>query len=95
MNQTNANVQEAWLKVLGKGMITLPKKWREDMNVTTGDVIRAKKEGAKVVIEARQSRNVPYRVYSDSEIDEFIKADKLPKRLAAKVKENLISLSDQ
>lgn len=95
MKQATKNVQETWLKVLGKGMITLPKKWREAMNVTTGDVVRAKKEGAKVVIEASQGRTVPYRVYSDSEIDEFLKADKLPKRLAKKVKDNLMLLSGQ
>ena len=57
--------------------------------------MKAKKEGAKVVIEAPQGRVVPYRVYSDSEIDEFIKADKLPKRLAKKVKDNLMALSGQ
>ena len=95
MSQTTANTQEAWLKVLGKGMITLPKKWREAMNVTTGDVIKAKKEGAKVIIEASKSQTVPYHVYSDSEIDEFLKQDRLPKRLAKKVKENLRSLSAQ
>ena len=93
MKQPTTNIQETWLKVLGKGMITLPKKWREDMGVATGDVIKAKKEGAKVVIEARQTRTVPYRVYSDSEIEEFVKADKLPKRLTTKVKNNLMSLS--
>ena len=95
MGQANLNFQEAWLKVLGKGMITLPKKWREAMNVTTGDVIKAKKEGAKVIIEASKSQTVPYHVYSDSEIDEFLKQDRLPKRLAKKVKENLRSLSAQ
>ena len=76
-------------------MITLPKKWREAMNVTTGDVIKAKKEGAKVIIEASKSQTVPYHVYSDSQIDEFLKQDRLPKRLAKKVKENLRSLSAQ
>ena len=65
------------------------------MNVTTGDVIKAKKEGAKVIIEASKSQTVPYHVYSDSEIDEFLKQDRLPKRLAKKVKENLRSLSAQ
>ena len=45
MKQTNINVQEAWLKILGKGMVTLPKKWREDLGIAAGDVIKAKKEG--------------------------------------------------
>ena len=92
MSQTNINVSETWLKVLGKGMVTLPKKWRQDMGITTGDVIKAKKEGTKVVIETRQG-TVPYRIYSDNEIDQFLKEDKLSKSLAKKVKDNLISLS--
>lgn len=93
MSQANINISETWLKVLGKGMVTLPKKWRDDMGVSTGDVIKARKEGTKVVIEAQQTRTVPYRLYSDSEIDQFLKEDKLPKNLAKKVKDNLMSLS--
>ena len=38
--------QEEWLRVLGKGMVTIPKAWRDDMGIATGDVVRAKKEGS-------------------------------------------------
>lgn len=31
-------------------------------------------------------RRVPYRIYTDAEIDQFLKEDRLPKRLAKKVK---------
>lgn len=93
MKQVHVNTQETWLKVLGKGMVTLPKKWRDDLGITTGDVIKAKKEGTKVVIEALQSKRVPYRIYTDAEIDQFLKEDRLPKRLAKKVKDNLVALS--
>lgn len=84
------NVQQTWLKVLGKGMITLPKKWRDDLGLVRGDVIKAKKEDNKVVIEARQSKNAPYRVYTDSEIDEFLKNDQIPVSLKKKVNESLL-----
>lgn len=93
MKQTNINVQEAWLKILGKGMLTLPKKWRQDLGVETGDVIKAKKEGNKIVIVAQQNQKVPYRVYSDSEIEDFLKEDRLEKSLGRKVKKSLSSLS--
>lgn len=76
MSQTSVNIQETWLKILGKGMVTLPKKWREDLGIVTGDVIKAKKEGDKVIIEAPQNRRVPYRIYTDAEIDQFLKEDK-------------------
>ncbi len=93
MSQTSTVIQEEWLKVLGKGMVTLPKRWREDMGISEGDVIKAKKEGNKVVIEAQQTQSVPYRVYSDTEIDEFLAEDRIPEQLKQKVKINLSRLS--
>lgn len=47
------NNDEEWLKVLGKGMITLPKKWRTEMGIENGDVVKAKKKGNKVIIEGK------------------------------------------
>ena len=92
MNQTAANItQEQWLKVLGKGMVTLPKKWRDEMRIQNGDVIKAKKEGNKVIIESTQSPKTPYRVYTKAEIEEFIKEDELPKKLAQKMRQILKS----
>ncbi|MBI2326979.1 AbrB/MazE/SpoVT family DNA-binding domain-containing protein [Candidatus Curtissbacteria bacterium] len=93
MKQVNVNVQETWLKVLGKGMVTLPKKWRQDLGMIMGDVVKAKKEGSKITIEPQKSSSVPYRIYSDAEIDQFIKEDKLEKRLAKKIKNDLSRLS--
>ena len=88
MSQTIQDYKEEWLKVLGKGMVTLPKKWRKELGIENGDVVKAKKEGNKVIIEAfPQTRQAaPYRVYSDAEIDEFLKEDKLPEDLVQKVR---------
>ena len=86
MSQTQINTNQEWLKVLGKGMVTIPKKWREALGITTGDIVREKKEGDKVVIEAQKDSNVPYRIYTDTEIEEFLKEDKLPKNLTKKLK---------
>lgn len=84
MSQISINNQE-WLKVLGKGMVTIPKKWREALGITTGDIVRAKKEGSRVILEGQNNR-VPYRVYNDQEIEEFLKEDKLPQTLVKKLK---------
>lgn len=93
MSQTTIN-QEEWLKVLGKGMVTLPKKWRDELGIEEGAVVKAKKEGNKVVIEAPQDqKKAPYRIYTDAEINEFLKEDKLPKDLAKKLQSKLISLT--
>lgn len=76
MNQATINDNQGeWLKILGKGMVTLPKKWREELGISSGDIVRAKKYGNRVVIEPQKNKLAPYRVYSDSEIDEFLKED--------------------
>lgn len=94
MNQAATNItQEEWLKVLGKGMVTLPKKWRDEMRIQNGDILKAKKEGNKVIIESAQSPKTPYRVYTKAEIDEFLKEDAMPQKLAQKVRQNLSNIS--
>jgi len=89
------NQQEEWLKVLGKGMVTLPKKWRDELRITTGDIIKAKKEGKKVIIEAIYTNLAPYRVYTDKEIDMFIQEDILPKALTKKAQKHITTFSTQ
>lgn len=69
--------QDEWLKVLGKGMVTIPKKWRDDLGISEGDIIKATKNGSNVVLSSPKARAVPYRIYSDEEIKTFIKDDQI------------------
>ena len=92
MNQLT-NIQEEWLKILGKGMVTLPKKWREEMDLKEGDIVKAKKEGNRVVIETPKTPKVPYRIYSRAEIEEFLEEDTLPKSLLKTVQKDLSTAS--
>lgn len=93
MSQPFRNNDQEWLKILGKGMVTLPKKWRDEMGIETGDVVKAQKEGDRVIIEApKPIKKVPYRVYSDAEIDSFLKEDEIPSDLLHKVQKDLSSL---
>ncbi len=91
---TPTNNQEEWLKVLGKGMITLPKKWRDEMGIGNGDIVKAKKEGNKVVIEpqSQMKASAPYRVFNDTEIDEFLAADIVPDDLAQKARNKISAI---
>ena len=95
MSQTVSNTSQEWLKVLGKGMVTIPKQWREELGLREGDVVRAKKEGNRLVIESQQANLAPYRVYSDAEIDEFLEEDKLPRFLIKQVKKDLAAKTSQ
>ena len=89
MSQVTVSTNQEWLKVLGKGMVTIPKQWREELGFQEGDIVKAKKEGNRVVIESQQRSIVPYRVYTSSEINAFLKEDKLPKSLLEKVQKDL------
>ncbi|MBI2028601.1 MAG: AbrB/MazE/SpoVT family DNA-binding domain-containing protein [Candidatus Levybacteria bacterium] len=88
-----AVINQEWLKILGKGMVTLPKKWRDELKIREGDIVKAKKEGNSVVIETQRNNSAPYRVYSKSEIKELLKEDKLPRLLVRKVRRDLASIS--
>lgn len=85
MNQTdNIQAQEEWLKILGKGMVTLPKSWRDELGLAAGKIIKARKVGAKVILEA-PAKAAPYRLYSDEEIEEFLEEDQLSPEFVKKV----------
>jgi len=90
MKQAIDRSSQSWLKILGKGMVTIPKNWRESLGIDVGEVVRAQKIGNKIIIEAGQPE-VPYRVYTDSEILGFLKEDKIPKSLLAKITNKLKS----
>ena len=90
--EQTTNTDQEWLKVLGKGMITIPKVWREELGIDEGEVVKAEKVGNKVIIKA-WGKSVPYRIFSDEEIQEWLKDYKLPPDLAAKINKKIKVLS--
>ncbi|MBM3208942.1 hypothetical protein FJZ40_01475 [Candidatus Shapirobacteria bacterium] len=74
-------IQEEWLKVLSKGMITIPKVWREELGFEEGKMVQAKKVANQVIIESI-AKPAPYRIYTKAELEQFLKDDRLPKKLA-------------
>lgn len=76
------NYQEEWIKILGKGMITIPKSFREELGIREGEVAKIKKVGRRLIIEPREATD--YEVYSDTELQTMLKEDKLPRDLAKK-----------
>lgn len=71
-----------WVKILTKGMITIPKPFREELGIKKGEVARIKKVGQRLIIEPREVAD--YEVYSDQELKEMLKEDQLPAKLASK-----------
>ncbi len=87
MQQKDQN-QENWLKVLDRGMVTIPKKWRDELAIKPGQVLKAKKQGQKIIIEPKD-KPAPYRVYSQEELSDFVARDALPEDLQKKIDDKL------
>lgn len=82
--------QEEYLRILGKGMVTIPKQWRDELGLEEGGLVKAQRVGSKMIIEA-QSKSVPYRIFSKEEIEEWLEEDQLPASLAKKAEKKLKS----
>ena len=75
-------------------MITLPKRWGDELGIENGTLVKTRKEGNKLIIEVQPRKLAPYRVYSDAEIDEFLKEDELSEALFQKVQNKLSGLDN-
>ncbi len=84
--QTPQEPQETWVRVLKKGIVTLPKAMREKAGIKEGDVAKATLIGNMIVIEPRA---VVYegRVFTDEDIARWKEEDKLPPELEQEAKE--------
>lgn len=78
--QTTNTYREEWVKILSKGLVTIPKVFREELGLKKGEVAKVKKIGNRLVIEPRDIAD--YEVYSDSELKRMLKEDKLPVKLS-------------
>lgn len=84
--QTVVQPQETWVKVLSKGVITIPKEMRLQLGLEEGDIARAKVVGDKLIIESRKTAQYEeLRLYTKEQIEQFVKEDQLPEPLAKEV----------
>lgn len=60
-----------------RGQITLPLSVRKTLGLKQGDVLILERKGSEVVI--KPAKVTPIRIYSDSEVEEFVKEDTLKK----------------
>jgi len=82
--QITTNQQEEWLKILTKGMVTISKSWRKELGIEEGKMVKAKKIANQIIIEPME-KPVSYRTYSQKELQQFLKDDRLPKKLEKKL----------
>ena len=76
-----ATKNQQWLRVLTKGMVTLPKVWKQELGLMDGVMVQAYKDDHKIIIEpieqVTSKQVVPYRVYSQTEINQLLQDDAL------------------
>jgi len=77
-------VSDEWVKILGKGMVTIPKKFRDGLGMREGEVARIRRIGNRLVVEPRDVAD--YETYSDGELRAMLASDKLPPKLAKKAR---------
>lgn len=65
-----------WVKILGNGLITIPKAMREKAGIKEGDVAKATLVGDRIVIEPRAAVQ-EYRVFTDEEVQQWMENDRL------------------
>jgi len=82
MQQLILGFQTEWVKVLNKGLVTLPKNFRDTVGIREGDVAKVRMVGRRLVIEPRDLAD--YEVYSQKEFKQMLQDDKLSKLLAKK-----------
>ncbi len=68
--------QEEIVKIQPKGLITIPKKLREQLGFEENSLVRMKEEKGKLIVESVRALSYPVRSYTENEVKEFIELDK-------------------
>lgn len=66
---------EEIVRLQQKGLITIPKKFRVQLNIAENDLLRLKNEKGRIVLEPLRTLPYPVRSYTMQEINEFIALD--------------------
>lgn len=81
MQQVHQNI----IKIQPKGVITIPKKLREEVGLEESKLAIITKDRGRLILEPVKTLGYPVRSYTKTEINEFIKFDKtLTKKLKRK-----------
>lgn len=68
--------QDEIVKIQSKGLITIPKKIRENLGLDETSLLRVREEKGRIVVEPLRTLPYPIRRYTGDEIKNFIEFDK-------------------
>jgi AbrB family looped-hinge helix DNA binding protein len=63
------------VKIQNKGLITIPKAYREELGLEKGGLARIRRKSGGLVIEPVRVLPYPIRSYTRKELEEFLKLD--------------------
>ncbi|OGY17306.1 MAG: hypothetical protein A2784_01460 [Candidatus Chisholmbacteria bacterium RIFCSPHIGHO2_01_FULL_48_12] len=67
--------QSQIIKILPKGLITIPKRFRQSLGLEENGLARVKQNAGRLIVEPVRTLPYPVRSYTDAEIDEFLELD--------------------
>lgn len=71
------------LRPTSKGQVTIPKSFRQKLNLGTDTFLEVTLEGQKIIFQPVSIKPTNIRIYTDQEIKEFLKEDELTSENAA------------
>ena len=73
-------IQQDIIKIQNKGLITIPKSFRDELGLTANSLARITKVKGRLVLEPLKTLPYKVRSYQETEIDEFLELDKKESR---------------
>lgn len=77
---------EEIVRLQQKGLVTIPKKFRVQLNIEENDLLRLKNEKGRIILEPVRTLPYPVRSYTIKEINEFIALDNKETQILKKKK---------
>ena len=80
-----ALLQTEWVNVLSKGIITIPKKMRDQVGIKEGDITKMRVVGKTIIIEPKEPSYAEVRKFSKEELQQWLEEDTLSPQMAKQV----------
>ena len=69
-------VFEEIIKLQSRGVLTIPKKFREALNFRDNSIVKLRKDKYRLIIEPLRTLPYPVRNYTDKDLKDFFEFDK-------------------
>ena len=73
----NTPRNDHYIRLQPKGLITIPKKMRDQLRLNQQSILRISQQGQQLILEPITILDYPVRQYNDQEVQEFLAYDRL------------------